>query len=214
MSKKTQKISIDKLKNSNKEEYKTNYTPKKYHSSFLNIVNKDAHSTRPETVGKLATDIFPKYVEETVSPSPENSEKHYKDAHLEQYQTGLKKFKDKFEQEKKAINEISDDDLTNWYDDLMFNKTFFGLYAESAILKDIAEKNNATYKKSSAAEESQGIDGYIDDVAYSVKAETYKDSSAHNTETINAKMVYYRNTYDSNNKVDGVEYYIEEEDKK
>ena len=102
--------------------------------------------------------------------------------------------------------------MTNWYDDLLFNKTFSGLYVEDAILKDIASKKGKTYKKSSSGEESRGIDGYIDDVPYSVKAESYKDSAAKNTETINATMVYYRYTEDANKKNTGVEYYIEDEE--
>ena len=207
-------ISKEKLMKSNNKEYKIDYRPEKYHSAFLNTVNKDAHSSRPETVGRLATDLFPKYIEQATDPSPADWKRHYQEGHSEQYEQGLRKFKEQFEKEKKAINDISDEDLTNWFDDLLFNKTFSGLYVEDAILKDIATKKEKTYRKSSSSEESQGIDGYIDDVPYSVKAESYKDSAAKNTETINAMMVYYRYTEDANKKNTGVEYYIEEDDEK
>lgn len=212
MSKKIEIISKKELTKSNEKEYKINYKPKTYHSSFLNTVNKDARSSRPETVGKLATELFPKYIEQAIEPSPADWKLHYQKGHSEQYENGLKKFKEQFEKEKQAINDISDEDLTNWYDDLLFNKTFSGLYVEDAILKDIASKKEETYKKSSSSEESQGIDGYIGDVPYSVKAESYKDSAAKNTETINAKMVYYRYTEDANKKNTGVEYYIEDDE--
>ena len=56
-----EKISKNELIKANNKEYKINYKPKPYHSSFLNTVNKDARSSRPETVGRLATDLFPKY---------------------------------------------------------------------------------------------------------------------------------------------------------
>ena len=212
MSKKIETISKKKLTKSNEKEYKISYKPKTYHSSFLNTVNKDAHSSRPETVGSLATDLFPKYIEQATEPSPADWKRHYKNGHFEQYENGLKKFKEQFEKEKKAINDITDEDLTNWYDDLLFNKTFSGLYVEDAILKDIASKKKKSYQKSSSSEESKGIDGYIGDIPYSVKAESYKDSAAKNTETINAKMVYYRYTEDENKKNTGVEYYIEEDE--
>lgn len=211
--KKTVTISKKELIKSNEKEYKINYTPKKYHSSFLNTVNKNARSSRPETVGSLATDLFPKYIEQASDPSPTDWKRHYLERHSEQYEQGLKKFKEQFEKEKQAIIDISDEDLTNWFDDLLFNKTFSGLYVEAAILKDIATKKEKTYRKSSSSEESQGIDGYIDDVPYSVKAESYKDSAPKNTETINATMVYYRYTEDANRKNTGVEYYIEEDEK-
>ncbi len=207
MSKNIKKISKDKIKESNNAEYKTPYKPKKYHSAFLNTVNRDAHSSRPETVGKLATEIFPNYVENAIEPNPENWKKYYQDNHSEQYDSGLEKLKKQFELEKQAINSITEQDLVDYYDDLMFTKTFSGLYAQEEILKDIAANKNATYRKPNAIEEGQGIDGYIDDVPYSVKSETYKDSAAKNNETIKAKMVYYC----ENKKDKSIDYYIEEE---
>lgn len=208
MSKDIKNISKDKIKASNSSKYKSAYKPKKYHSAFLNTVNKDARSSRPETVGKLATEIFPNYVDNAIEPSPENWEKYYQNNHSEQYNKGLEKLKRQFELEKQAINAITEQDLVDYYDDLMFSKTFSGLYVQDEILRDIADKKRATYRKPNAIEEGQGIDGYIDDIPYSVKPETYKDSAAKNNETINAKMVYY-----SENKKDtNIDYYIEEED--
>lgn len=119
----------------------------------------------------------------------------------------MEKLKRQFELEKQAINSITEQDLANYYDDLMFNKTFSGLYAQDEILKDIAAQKNATYRKPNAVEEGQGIDGYIDDVPYSVKSETYKDSAAKNNEVIKAKMVYY--SENQNDK--SIDYYIEED---
>lgn len=208
MAKDIKKISKDELKKSNKTSYGINYKPKKYNSAFLNTVNKDAHSSRPETVGKLATEIFPEYVENTTDPTPEGWKKHYQSTHSQQYDEGLRKFKEQFKLEKDAINNISDEDLTKYYDDLMFNKTFAGLYVQDKILKDIANDKQATYRKASSDDESKGIDGYIDGIPYSVKSETYKTSAAKNTETINATMVYYS----ENKKTKEIEYYIEDGD--
>lgn len=208
MSNVIKKISKDKIKQVNKNEYSNAYKPGKYHSAFLNTVNKDAHSSRPETVGKLATEIFPDYVDNAENPTPENWKKYYQDNHSEKYNNGLKKFKEQFEKEKQAINEITDENLQAYYDDLMFNKTFYGLYVQDEILRSIAADRKAKFRKPTATEESQGIDGYIDDVPYSIKSESYKESAAKNNETINAKMVYYKD----NKKDKTIDYYIEEEE--
>lgn len=209
MVKKIKTISKESLRNSNKSTYGIDYKPKKYHSAFLNTVNKDARSSRPETVGKLATEIFPEYLEQSTEASPIGWKEHYQEVYPEQYKEGLEKFKKQFDAEKEAINNITEQDLNDYYDDLMFNKTFAGLYVQDKILKDIADENNAIYRKPSATEEGRGIDGYIDDVPYSVKSETYRNSAAKNNETINAKMVYYT----ENKKSKTIDYYIEEEDK-
>lgn len=208
MAKEIKKVSKDELKKSNKTSYGINYKPKKYHSAFFNTVNKDAHSSRPKTVGKLATEIFPEYIESATAPSPEEWKKHYQAKHSQQYNDGLQKFKKQFELEKNAINNVSDEDLTEYYDDLMFNKTFAGLYVQDIILKDIAKDKQATYKKASSDDESKGIDGYIDDIPYSVKSETYKTSAAKNSEKIDATMVYYT----ENKTTKEIEYYIDEGD--
>ena len=120
----------------------------------------------------------------------------------------MEKFKKQFELEKNAINNVTDEDLTEYYDDLMFNKTFVGLYVQDKILKDIAKDKRAIYKKASSDDESKGIDGYIDDIPYSVKSETYKTSAAKNSEKIDATMVYYT----ENKKTKEIEYYIDEGD--
>ena len=70
MSKNIKKLSKDKIKQSNKSEYSIDYKPGKYHSAFLNAVNKDARSSRPETVGKLATEIFPDYIDNAATLLP------------------------------------------------------------------------------------------------------------------------------------------------
>ena len=152
MSKDIKKVSKDKIKASNISRYKTAYKPKKYHSAFLNIVNKDAHSSRPETVGKLATEIFPNYLDNAIEPSPENWKKYYHDNYSEQYDKGLEKLKRQFELEKQAINAITEQDLVDYYDDLMFDKTFSDLYVQDEILIDIADKKKATYRKPDAIE--------------------------------------------------------------
>lgn len=210
MAKKIYTISKDRIKSSNNAVHSSNYKPNRYYSNFLNTVNKDAHSTRPETVGKLATEIFPNYVESATDHSPDDWKKYYQGKYSKQYNEGLNKFRKKFEEEKSAINQITEQDLVDYYDDLMFHKTFVGLYAEKEILKDIAAKKKAVFRKSTADEESRGIDGFIDNIPYSVKPETYRSAAVSNTEIIDAKMVYYTQNKTTKN----IDYYIDGEDEK
>ena len=54
----------------------------------------------------------------------------------------------------------------------------------------MASKKSTTYRLATPDEESQGIDGYVGTVAYSVKPDTYK-TMGRLSETINVKMIYY-----------------------
>lgn len=205
-------ISKSRFKSLNESSHTTNYTAPKYISTFLNNVNGYAHSTRKETVGDLATDVFPEYLSKTDHPSPDGWKSFYLNNYTTNYNTARKKLKSKFEDVKKAINNLTDSQIEDWLDDLLFYKTFNGLYVQQAILKDIADHMGASYTPPSSEEEGQGIDGFINGAAYSIKPETYKDTLAKEKEKINAKMVYYKYIYESNSKtkINKVEYYIEE----
>ena len=72
-----------------------------------------------------------------------------------------------------AIQQIDKAMVREWVEDLVVAKTFVGLGFQEAILSKIAEYKGATYRLSTPAEESQGIDGFIDDTAVSIKPSTY-----------------------------------------
>lgn len=73
---------------------------------------------------------------------------------------------------------------------LVIVKTFNGLYVQKAILRKIAEIKGRNYRLATPEEESQGIDGYVGIIPYSIKPDTYK-TMGRLSETINVKMVYY-----------------------
>lgn len=199
----------------NKSLYSTDYVAPTYISTFLNNVNGYAHSTRKETVGDIATIIFPDYLDQANNPSPADWKDYYLDNYQEKYDAAIIKLLSKFEDVKRAVNNVTEQDIKAWLEDFMFYKTFNGLYVQDAILADIAKENECGYTRSTSEEEGRGIDGYIDGIAYSIKAETYKNSIKQNIETINATMVYYRYKYENNSKtkIEKVEYYIEEDEK-
>ena len=79
MSYKTKSISKDKFLAMNESKFISDYKAPTYMSTFLNNVNGYAQATRKETVGALATVVFPEYLEQTDSPSPTDWKKYYLD---------------------------------------------------------------------------------------------------------------------------------------
>ena len=72
-------------------------------------------------------------------------------------------------------------------------KTFNGLYVQKAILASLAERKGTAYRLATPDEESVGIDGYVGNVPYSVKPDTYK-TMERLSETIAVKIIYYTKT--------------------
>lgn len=67
------------------------------------------------------------------------------------------------------------------------------MYVQKAILASLAEKRGTTYRLATPEEESIGIDGYVGEIPYSVKPDTYK-TMGRLSETIDVKMIYYSKT--------------------
>ena len=92
-----------------------------------------------------------------------------------------------------AIPLIDVEMVRNWVEDLVIYKTFNGLYVQKAILASLAEKKGMTYRLATPDEEAKGIDGFVGDVAYSVKPDTYK-TMGRLSEVIDVKMIFYTKT--------------------
>ena len=185
-------IDKSKAKSINTTENPSTYAPATYVSTLINKVNEWAWSTRPATVGELATEIFPEFISNKKTHTSEEWEDYYLANHKEKYDLALQKLKTKFESVKTTVNTISDNDLQAWLDDFLFTKTFNGLYYQEAILQDIAQRAGKELVPASSQDESLGIDGYIDGKPYSVKPESYKQTQSSRHEKINATMVYYK----------------------
>ena len=94
------------------------------------------------------------------------------------------------QQLKEAIAKIDKEMVRRWIEDLVLVKTFVGLRFQEAILKKVSEFLSKDYRISSSAEESQGIDGWIDNSPVSIKPITYKVKMAL-PEKITFLMIYY-----------------------
>lgn len=161
----------------------------KYTSQLINWANQNAQGTRPRVVGQLS-DLFPEYEQECDAVSIDGWRewylKHYPDA----IKTATDKIFSQVENLKVAIQLIDKAMVEKWVNDLVISKTYNGLYVQEAILSKLAEKLGVDYRLATADEESQGIDGYVGNTAYSVKPDSYKTMNRL-SETISVKMIFY-----------------------
>ena len=164
----------------------------KYTSQLINWANQNAQGTRPVVVGQMS-DLFPEFL----SSGEEVTIENWRNWYLKRYPDALEKATDKIYNQvqnlQEAIPLIDRDMVKRWVANLVFTKTFNGFYVQKAILASLAERKGTTYRLATPEEESVGIDGFIGNVPYSVKPDTYK-TMGRLSETIAAKMIYYTKT--------------------
>lgn len=161
----------------------------KYTTQLMNLANQNAQGTRPRVVGQLS-ELFPEYLNSTETPSVEGWREWYIKRYPDAIETATKKIVEQVMHLKAALPLIDEDMVRNWVEDLVINKTFNGLYYQKAILKAISEREQLPYRLATIYEEAQGIDGYVGDVAYSIKPDTYQYMNRLN-ESITVKIVTY-----------------------
>lgn len=179
------------LKNDSIESYNesnvTNFP--KYTSQLINWANQNAQGTRPVVVGQMS-ELFPEFMTSGSNITIDNWRDWYTQKHPEAFEKATDKIYAQVQNLREAIQLIDREMVEQWVEDLVINKTFNGLYVQKAILASLAERQKTTYRLASPAEEAVGIDGYVGDVPYSVKPDTYKTMNRL-SESINVKMIYY-----------------------
>lgn len=161
----------------------------KYTSQLINWANQNAQGTRPRVVGQLS-DLFPEFVAqgETITITD------WRNWYISRYPDAMHEATDKIysqvENLKEAIILINKDMVNRWVEDLVITKTFNGLYFQKAILTKLAEIKGEPFRLAHPEEELIGIDGFVGDIAYSIKPDSYK-TMGRLSEVINAKVIYY-----------------------
>ena len=163
----------------------------KYTSQLINWANQNAQGTRPKVVGKLS-DLFPEYENETDEISIES----WKEWYLSQYPDAIDEATTKIWKQvqnlKDAIVLIDEEMARKWVEDLVITKTYNGLYFQQAILEKLSTLLSLPYRLATADEESKGIDGYVGNIAYSVKPDTFKSINTRSiSDEVNVKMIFY-----------------------
>lgn len=161
-----------------------------YVSPLLNLANQFAQATRPYKVGKMS---------ELIKQFTGNKLKEWEDFYLQKYphaiQNAAQEIRNKVEKLKKAIAQITDEQIEAWVRDLVIVKTFAGLKFQEAILKKIAQSVGIKdYRLASIEEEAKGIDGYIGNHSVSIKPKTYQGKQALPEELQADVVIYYKKT--------------------
>lgn len=164
----------------------------KYTSQLINWANQNAQGTRPVVVGQLS-ELFPEFLESGMDISIENWQEWYINKYPNAFSTATERIYTQVQNLKEAIPLIDKEMIESWVKDLVINKTYNGMYVQKAILASLAERANTSYRLATPDEESKGIDGYVGNIPYSVKPDTYK-TMGRLSEQINVKMIYYTKT--------------------
>ena len=182
------------LKNENIESYNKNdtFSFPKYTSQLINWANQNAQGTRPVVVGQMS-ELFPEFMASSEEITIENWRKWYVERYPDAFEKATDKIYAQVQNLRNAIRLIDREMVEHWVEDLVITKTFNGLYVQKAILASLAERKGTAYRLATPDEESVGIDGYVGNVPYSVKPDTYK-TMERLSETIAVKIIYYTKT--------------------
>ena len=145
----------------------------KYTSQLVNWANQNAQGTRPRVVGQLS-ELFPQFQRETDEISIESWKEWYTAHYPDAIDEATDKIYAQVRNLKEAIQLVDRKLVADWVEDLVISKTYNGLYFQQAILAALAKRLSKEWRLADPYEEAQGIDGYVGDVPYSVKPETYK----------------------------------------
>ncbi len=177
-----------KLKNAEIQEYVVQESPSefpKYTTQLINLANQNSQATRPKNVGQMT---------ELIKEFPGKSFEEWVKWYQEQYPNAIDDATDKIismiENFNEAFPKIDRTMVKTWVEDLILVKTFIGLRFQEAILRKLSEIKGCDYRLAEPLEESQGIDGFVGDEAYSIKPSTY-DSMQYLSESIEVKMIFY-----------------------
>ncbi len=190
-----------KLKNAEIQEY-INAPPSefpKYTIQLMNVANQNSQATRPRHVGQLS-DLIQEFPGQTFEEWVRWYQERYPDA----IDAATDRIIAMIENFKEAVEKIDRNLVKSWVEDLVLVKTFAGLKFQEAILKKLSEIKGCDYRLAAPHEESQGIDGFVGEEAYSIKPSTY-DSMLTLAESIDVKIIFYEK------KKDGVVFEIPEE---
>ena len=173
---------------------KESYKYPKYVTQYLVLVNRNAQATRSAYIGQLS-ELFQEYVKSTKTPSVDGWREWYLKRYPDSIEDATKSIKSKLDEMKTNEAMITEEIIKQWVEDLIITKTFIGLSSQQIILSFLAKEVGKPYRLATKEEESQGIDGFVGDIAYSVKPVSYKQKTEL-TEEIRVKMIYYEKKKD------------------
>lgn len=182
------------IKNESIESYNesSTFSFPKYTSQLINCANQNAQGTRPVVVGQMS-ELFPEFMASGEEITIENWHDWYVERYPHAFENATEKIYAQVQNLRDAMPLIDREMVKHWVEDLVVAKTFNGMYVQKAILASLAERTGTVYRLATPEEEAVGIDGYVGDIPYSVKPDTYK-TMGRLPEAIAVKMIYYTKT--------------------
>lgn len=161
-----------------------------YARGIINLANKDSGGTRPDVVGQMS---------ELFDPDKFEDYEEWRQWYMEEKGHSIKEARDKImdmiEEYREVIQEIDEDMVEAWVEELVIEKTAEGLMIETMILRYLADQYDVEYHQSDSNEESKGIDGYLGDQPVSVKPKSYDTKgSTKAREDIKYPIIKYHDT--------------------
>lgn len=162
----------------------------KYTTQLMNLANQNSQATRPRNVGQLSEliQLFPGQTFEEWVEWYQQRYPHAIDEATDKIISMVKNFDN-------AVQKIDRNLVKSWVEDLILVKTFAGLRFQEAILKKLSEIKGCEYRLADTYEESQGIDGFVGEEAYSIKPTTYQSKQSL-AEDIEVKIIFYEKKSD------------------
>ena len=160
----------------------------KYKTQLLNVAGQNAKAFDAKRIGSMK-ELWLEFVETGVPDTLENWEHFYTNSWglegINQAATKLKEMVDKMN-----LGDIDLDMCKDYVEEVVFNKTHFGMGGESTAIVVAAEHFDMPYRFSNAQEESQGIDGFIGDYPVQVKpADSNYKAHVHNHADVDKTLV-------------------------
>jgi hypothetical protein len=165
----------------------------KYSSQLINLANQFAQGTRPRVVGQMSELI--NEFRESGGRTFEDWKKWYLQKYPHAIAEATRKIWNMLGNFKEALEQLDEDDVRRWVEDLVLIKTYEGLMLQDAILKKVAEEVEASYRLATPEEESKGVDGVIilesKEIPVSIKPKTYVMQERHLPEELRGHLIIY-----------------------
>ena len=162
----------------------------KYTTQLMNLANQNSQGTRPKVVGQL-TELIQKFPGQTF----EEWVVWYREQYPDAIDNATDKIISMMENFHVVFPKIDRDLIRSWVEDLVLVKTFTGLKFQEAILRKVSELKGCDYRLAEPDEESQGIDGFVGEEAYSIKPRTHLAMPSL-AESIEIKIIFYEKKKD------------------
>ena len=165
----------------------------KYTTQVINLANQNAGGTRPRNVGQLS-ELLPEYLSLPGEASLSGWREWYNERYPDAVENAVDKIWTQVNNLRDCMDYIDKPMVKTWVEDLIYNKTFNGLYYQKAILQKISELEGKPFRLANPNEEAMNIDGFVGDTAYQIKPDTYDHMKYGVHEEIPCTIVKYRKT--------------------